>query len=108
VVTGFLGPNTAETSLSQDRCGAVFAAVGRAGRSASVRNGCPAARACCRAASPSLNTTRTQPNAFPKATRRRPRVEAVAVPELHLEANHVHLPVNFPPSTAPSRLVNSL
>ena len=60
---------TAETSLSHARSGAAFATVSRADTSASVRNGCPAACACCRAASASLNTTRAQPNALPKVIR---------------------------------------
>ena len=60
---------TAETSPSHARSGVAFAAVSRADRSASVMYGCPASCASCRAARPSLNTTRVQPNAFPNATR---------------------------------------
>jgi hypothetical protein len=60
---------TADTSPSHCRCGVFLAAVSRADSSASVTYGRPASRACCRARSPSLNTTRAQPNAFPNAAR---------------------------------------
>jgi hypothetical protein len=58
---------TDDTSASQARSGVFFEAVSRADISASVRYGSPAARAAWRAASPSLNTTRAQPNARARA-----------------------------------------
>jgi len=58
---------TEETSPSQARSGLAFAAVSRADSSASVMYGSPAACACCRARSASLNTTLAQPNALASA-----------------------------------------
>ena len=58
---------TADTSPSHARSGVALAAVSRADSSASVRYGCPAACASCRARSASLNTTRAQPNARARA-----------------------------------------
>ncbi len=54
---------TADTSPSHARSGVSFAAVTRLDSSASDRYGNPSARACCRARSASLNTTRAHPNA---------------------------------------------
>jgi hypothetical protein len=60
---------TDDTSPSQARSGLALAAVSRADSSPSVRYGRPAACASCRAHSPSLNTTRAQPNARASACR---------------------------------------
>ena len=60
---------TADTSPSQARSGLALAAVSRADNSASPMYGSPAAKASCRTRKASLNTTRAQPNALPKAIR---------------------------------------
>jgi hypothetical protein len=60
---------TADTSPSQARSGVALAAVSRADNSASVIYGCPSSNAARRAYSPSLNTTRAQPNALARAVR---------------------------------------
>jgi len=60
---------TAETSPSHARSGVALAAVSRADSSPSVGYGNPAWCASCRAASPSLNTTRAHPNARASAMR---------------------------------------
>ena len=64
----------AEAELEQRLCQLeglyrLSAAVSRADSSRSVRYGSPAAKASCRARSPSLNTTRAQPNALASAAR---------------------------------------
>jgi uncharacterized protein involved in copper resistance len=60
---------TADTSASHARSGVRFAAVSALDSTASDGYGAPASRAARRAAMPSLNTTRAQPNVLASAIR---------------------------------------
>ena len=93
---------TADTSVSHCRSDVFFAAVSRADNSLSVRYGRPARYASCRARSPSLNTTRAQPNALrQRGPVPRPRVKTVVIPKLHPSSmtGHGHV-TNTPTDTA--------